>query len=309
MPRLLALLLIILSLWTASCSDINIHSTRPTVIENITEEVAGQLASDLFLVPERRLDILFVIDYSGSMDEEHVLLSEYAFTLYQDLTGPLYQDVAWQVGLISMDPEERMLGMITSESPDPEFELPLLFAATQGSSNAHEVGRDSVIASLAFDTEFHRHDAALFIVFISDEPDSSAIGTSIYEQLLTLSRDEPYTATEAALVYLSEADAQSCGGYFDEAGTGYLAIAEIVRSLCEPETWVDILPAAYAGIALDPIWPLTHKVLDTSSILVYLDGNLYVDWTFDMATNTVFATTDITPGTDVLIVYQTLDAV
>lgn len=317
MPRIcspkfvLAVLALLATLLLPACEgDITVRSERPIVYEtiNVIEEVEGTLVVEDFEVKEKKLDILFVVDYSCSMESEHILLADYMSTLYDGLVSGLYADVDWRVGLRSTDPSDPLAGYVDSANPNPEFALATLLVSSSLSVSGHEEGLASALHSLGQDVEFHRPEADALIIFVSDERDQSPWTFTTYDNIVATAKDPPYVVREGALIYRNEWEANNClNGGGNSPGDGYIQIAEIVRSFCEPDSWDGILVEAYDDLEMDPLFHLEYTPSDTMDIIVYIDGEPSKDWSYEVLQNAVRPDDELAPGTEVIIAYSTLD--
>jgi hypothetical protein len=273
------------------------------IIEEIVEETVGESVVEQGYIYNQALDILFIVDESGSMSYEQELIVNYLPDMYSVLTGPDFTDLDWRVMLRSADPDIEPYGWVSWDDPNPNYSLHALFTFL-GSTAWLEQGLDVAIQSTAFDTEFHRPEADLLIIFVSDEPDQSFISVSTYESLISTYKTYPFETTEAAIVYSDSdiVDYPDC--VVEQTGTGYIDVSEQVVSFCNPAVWEDIMYEAKAHVpTLNEEWPLSEVPYDPSAIQVFADAEEWFDWRYDNQSNTVFLTDIPEAGTLITIVY------
>lgn len=134
---------------------------------------------DVWTQPERDgdVDILWVLDNSGSMSEEHDSLATHA----EAFTGTLSAaDLEFRLGLVNTDPADagRLLGPVIDEaSADPTgtFVSAVTGAGVRG--DREEQGFAAAIAGADHGTtpDFARTDADLQVVIYSDEDDAGEL--------------------------------------------------------------------------------------------------------------------------------------
>lgn len=273
------------------------------IIEEIVEETVGESVLDQGYIYKQALDIVFIVDESGSMGSEQDLLAAYLPTMYLSLIGPDFSDLEWRVLVRSSDPTVPSYGWVSWDDPNPSFTLQALFTIL-GTGGWYEEGLDAAIYSAAFDTDFHRAEADLLIVFVSDEPDQSSIDHATYDSLMSTFKNEPFRTTEAAIVYSEEDASLYPDCTVEQIGTGYIEVSEQVVSFCDPESWDDILIEARDHVPqLNEKWPLSEVPYDPDTIRVFADTDEWFDWYYDAAENTVYLTDIPEYGTLISIIY------
>lgn len=200
-----------------------------------------------------QVDILWVIDDSGSMAEEQAQLVE-SFPAFMEFFVDSGLD--WHVGVVSTDTDNpakngklqgtRNIRYLDRTSPDPVS----LFAqmATLGTNGApDERGRRAVERALTdplrsgYNTGFYRDDASLHIIVISDEPDASdnqPTSNEFINFLNSLKRDQDLLTFSAVV-----APREGCSSA-SFPGTDYIRVQEAVggqfQNICRDD-WVPIL--------------------------------------------------------------------
>jgi hypothetical protein len=216
-------------------SDPDVREPDPVTVEETFEQAA-----------EPDLDVLFVVDGTGSMAEEQAAIGEAAEPFLAALDG---LELAWQVGVASMDLllEGALQGrpwIITPGTAEPEAALAAALAVGTASSPP-SAGLDA--AALALDAEqadnagFRRAGAGLHVIFVSDGEDQSGevLGDDPVAAMLEL-----LAAQETATGHPARASAvvgdvpDGCSGAGGEAlaGERYTQVAEaaggVVASIC-----------------------------------------------------------------------------
>lgn len=128
--------------------------------------------------PAPELDVLFVVDSTGSMEQEQEAFAAAAdsFVASLDEIG-----LAWQIGVTTMDPDD--LGKLRGEpwiiTPAADDPVGALEAAVQVGTNGSAIEAGLYAATAAIDSTttanlgFRRIDAPLHIVMVSDGDDAS----------------------------------------------------------------------------------------------------------------------------------------
>jgi len=196
-------------------------------------------------VPHAKVDLLFVIDDTGSMAEEQAALSE-AFASFVGAIDEL--GLAWQIGVVTTASSGDSAGVlqgdpwiITAAAADPVEAL--AEAVDVGTDGVEEAGLTAMRLALSDpliseeNRGFRRGDAALHVVILSDDDDSGDdVGVAI--DFLEDQAANGYPAQLSAVVGDVPGGCRGPGG---EAfpGTDYAAVAGTtggtVGSICEPD--------------------------------------------------------------------------
>lgn len=277
------------------CVEYGLGDPDATVVPDVAVTETFQQA------PLPGLDVLFVVDSTGSMAEEQAGLSG---AVDRFLDGLLDLGVSYQVGVTTTDPADAgaLQGrpwIITPSTPDPAGALA---AALQVgvASVPPSAGLDGAARALADATGvnlgFRRDDAALHVVFIADGDDASGdwLGADPVAGFAALMVAEAARTGRAAVASAVVGDVPSgCSGPGGTAlpGTRYAAVAEAtggeVVSIC----------TANFGEVVDAITPggvefATEFVLQESpaegSVTVSVDGERQESgWSVDYAAPSV----------------------
>lgn len=296
----------IIFLTLAGCvTDYSIHAPKEYVEVIVEVEVpaddgwSGEVWIDHFYQSATMdgIDILWVIDTSGSMNTHNTRLLAGIESMLNVLNG-LPTTTQWRLAMMSADPTRSI----------NETQFPLTYGSdvidASNMFNAiitggYERGFDAsyeYITGNPYASTWMRPDAALLIVFVSDEAEQSLgfIGATDYTGWLqSLGRPQTYVAS---IVNLNPADSL-CNGSMINVGTDYIDAANIMGG-----TIVDICSEDWSpGVTdatnqLEPVleWPLTHTPIP-ESVAVFIDGVPYDSalWYYEPSINSIiFSETD-----------------
>lgn len=294
-------------------SDIGIVTTEELIYYEeliINEETVGDVYVFHGEVKSPALDIMFVVDESGSMGNEQGELHYNLPDMYYDLVGPDFWNVDVRIGLRTTDTRHPYYGHVDTSSASAELDLQNLFGNLNRYKAHGEEGLSSAVASTTVDFAFHREEAYLLWIFLSDESDASAISTQEYEDHMS-SFKRGGMVSEAAIVYTEEDQQNMYDGVDDcfsgeAVGEGYLDVAEDVVSFCdEGADWTALLDEARFRIpSLYEVWYLEEVPYNPSEIKVYVDGQRFSLWQYDAGMNAVVFTQVLPVGSKVTIAFM-----
>ncbi len=243
--------------------------------------------------PRAGVDVLFVVDGTGSMVEEQATLAAAASRFVDALTR---LSVAWQVGVTSTDPldEGVLLGrpwIITRNTPDSAA----IFAdnlTIGGDRLPPSAGLYAAVSALA-DADganfgFRREDASLHLVFVSDDDDASDahLGADPVAALLAVVDAEAQRSGRSVKISALVGDSPGgCSGPGGEAraGTRYTDLAEATGGLALSICQADLSGVAEALGAEGLEWPrefALQAVPVPGSAVVRVDGARVLEgWT------------------------------
>ena len=267
----------------------------------------GEVWVDSFLQPSTfdGVDIIWVIDTSGSMHryDPQLMLGIEAMLLALPTTN-------WRLVMISSDPARAIT----------ESQFPLVPGDDVGDATAMyslmgrggmEEGFDAVyeyITSNPYAATWMRSDAALLVVYVSDEEEQSRTHHTTVDSFTSW-----YGGLRMGSVFLSSIVNHS---YPDESvctwsvaardvGLRYMEATNyfggIIVDICE-EDWSAGVTDATASIAPHESISLTHEPT-VDSIRVFINGTLNHDWIYSITDNTVYFTVIPGPGTLVEVGY------
>lgn len=146
--------------------------TRTVVMDHFDQGHSGAASTEAFdQVANRPLDILIVIDNSGSMQEEQANLAGKLAPLLTAVT-----DTDWQIGIVTTDPNQTCLRKLIRKGQadaDVQFRNGVT-AGTNGSDN--ERGVLTAVRSLSgscLNQRWIRDESTLAVLFVADEDNCS----------------------------------------------------------------------------------------------------------------------------------------
>ena len=293
-------------------NDVTMQSTVPLSGEG----TANAQQTDVFeQLTENKVDILWVIDDSGSMSEEQSNLASNItwFTQYANSIN-----VDWQMGVTTTEVNDAVSGhiwgcngfnkIITHNDPMNVQAFQCAARVTnppngnsrpnQGGSDEQEAGLKA--ARIALDAPvrdnenagFIRADARLAIIIVSDEEDQSDGGVNLYVDFFKQLKGfrNPQLVSVSAItgdVPNGCATADAAPRYADAVGQ----LNGQFESICNQD-WSTMLQNIGLDVfALRTTWTLSRPA-DQSTITVRVNGNVVSPgsgngWTFDPTTNAV----------------------
>lgn len=308
---------------------------EPEPAEVEVGEVPGEKVERFVQRAEPKVDVLFVIDNSGSMREEQQALGEnfQALSTQAASWGVDYHVAVTSTGLESFHGgwmecsggahggENGRLFPADNSSPriltpaTPDVETVFLRNAQVGICHWDEQGLEAMYRALSpsltsseddpstplprdGNAGFLRDDATLAVIFISDEEDFSPGKVSFYEDfLLGLKRGERSKLSVSAIV--GPSDLSTCPTA-NSTGTRYIQLAEatggFVESICTADWTASLRQLSKSAFAPNRAFPLTGTPADTSRITVRVDGDAVTSgWTFDPGARAVVFDTRSAP--------------
>ena len=139
-----------------------------------------------------------------------------------------------------------------------------------------------------------RYDAALLVVFVSDEDDQSTM-LSTPDEFISWYVARRFGNVFLASIVMQPEDVSECGPYSGGSYTGvrYMeatsALFGSILDICS-EDWTPGVSDATSQIEPYESIQLSHVPV-ASTIRVFVDSVQSLDWTYDSATNTVYFTT------------------
>ena len=278
------------------------------VLDNFTQD--GEVA----------VDILFVVDNSGSMSSNQTNLKNNFDDFIAVYVGA---GVDYHIALITTDDASFVGNIITPAESDPAAAFNDQIDLIGYGGNPYEKGLwysyvstdTGGDASPGSSTGFLRESAKLVVVYVSDEPDfshstsagggSSSMVTSDYSShLLSLkSSSDLVVAHAVAGDYPSgcstNGHAQFGDGYYDvvtDLGGTFMSICAADWS-----TTMDTLARESMAIMT---FPLSNYPVE-NTIVVEVDGSLSTDWSYDSSANSVSFTVSPPDGSNIDITYAT----
>ena len=286
------------------CNGIDVGFDDPDVVAPDAVWVEETLGSG----PAPAVDVLFVVDGTGSMAEEQASLAAASAAFVTILSG---QALAWQLGATSSDLSDE--GMLMG---DPWVITPEASAPADALAEALTVGTAHVPPSSGLDSAtlalrdasgdnrgFRREGAALHIIFVSDDDDQSGavLGADPVGAFTSLLANEAARSGQPARASAVVGPAPlGCEGATGSARAGgrYLEVVERTGGSATSVCDVDFTSVAAALGALAVDWP-TRYVLQAipmeGTLSVTLNGERTTAFALDEA---VIAFSEA-PGPDV----------
>ena len=310
---MMVLLPIILS--STGCSEFAIQDKDDRV-------VPGVVLEETFTPnPLPRVDILWVLDNTASMMDEHEALREQSETFLAALNE---LDVSWHLGLVLTETSAESFGvlsgnpwLLTESMPSTAVDFSNLFDVAPAES-AEGAGLAAAMAAinserLAFENRgFRRSNAALHIIVASDEDDGSDRRlvddpTETFLNALQIETEESgHAATLSAIVGPMP---NGCVGDTGTALAGgrYIDVAEQtggnVESICNPDLARLAANVADEGTTLSDRFPLQAEPAPNSTA-VWMDGErANSGWSIDQAEPALVFSEPPIPGTLIRVRY------
>ena len=244
------------------------------------------------------VDIIWVIDGSGSMNDDYVSVLQGITDMMQNL--PM---INWRLVIIYMTPHEAASVESFPLLPGDSWEdAHSMFA--ENVQGHQEYGFDSVYEFLEnnrFAANWLRDDASLLVVFVSDEDDQSISQfptVSLYKNWLDGKREHVYVSSIVNI----HPEQSECNGYTHNVGFRYSELtnsyAGQLLDICS-EDWSQGVADASNQIQLREWYDLSNKPLNDQEIYVFVDGQEFFDWHYDEIENRVYF--DVVPGEESLV--------
>ncbi len=275
---------------------------------------------DLFSQSPPPIDVLWVIDNSGSMWQEKARVTREINEFFQWFVA---LDLDYHMGVIATDTvnplhQGRLVGTppyVTPDTLDPEATLAARIDVA-GPELGDEAGLQAMQWALSepllsgANLGFYREEARLVVVFLSDEEEQSVFPASDYIAFLdTLkpSRDELFIG--AIVGDRVDGCSGSCDGDPQDANQGdkYLDVAEAFDGFAESICTCDLAPAL-EQMGFESTWflrsfPLSRVPGRADMLQVWVDSEDATGWTYDSAANAVNFDVALPLGSEVVVRY------
>ncbi len=237
--------------------------------------------------PDPKVDVLWVVDNTGSMAEEQAALAE-SFDRFAEEADAA--NLAYQLGVVTTDMSGDAAGVLQG---NPWIITPALDDPGAAFADAVSVGTDAVgaEAGLAAMLEalspelleganrgFRRADAALHVVVVSDDDDDSGallsdpVGAAL--ALLDEESSEGAPAYFSALVCTATTGC-SCGGSGGVYAADYIEVAQaaggVISDVCEGDLGSIVATLGEMSITYLDTFEL-QATPETGDVLVWVDG-------------------------------------
>lgn len=239
------------------------------------------------------IDILWVIDPSGSMNSHQTRLLAGIDAMMQALPPS-----GWRLAIIPSDyrysETENQFPLVPGDTYQQAESMYL-----QSKQGGYEAGFDAAYGYMVnnqYANTWMRQDAALLIVFVSDEPEQSnqyVTTVSDYIFWVSTTRSNVYVAS---IVNIDPPESL-CNHTGLHTGYKYIDVANHfngnVVDICS-EDWTAGVSDAANQVEPHEEWPLTYEPADPNHIYVFLDGvpqestdGVDVYWHYDSASNSI----------------------
>jgi len=244
------------------------------------------------------VDILWVIDGSGSMNDDAPQILGGIDDMLLNLPS-----ISWRLMILSMTPNESVLNNSFPLLPGDNWNdaTNMFYNNVQGN---HEQGWAAVYEYLEnneWARNWLRDDAALLIVFVSDEEEQSNFifpSTLAFSSYLNSIRDQVYISS---IINLDPSESL-CNGYSHNVGRRYVEITNLyggqVIDICSAD-WSQGVADASNMLELRESYDLTNVPLDPADIYVFVDGQPFYDFTYKEAENRIVF--DVVPPEESLV--------
>ena len=251
------------------------------------------------------VDILWVIDPSGSMVAHHsqVLLG------IQQMLLALPTNVNWRLEIIPGDPNHAYGLSSFPVLPGDSFSV-VSSHLSNNITGHYEKGFDSVkkyVQNNADAQNWMRPDAALLIVFVSDEDDQSSISSYEFITWASIVRSEVFVAS----IVNVDAASSLCTGYYSsiDIGTNYMDVTNHfggpIIDICDTD-WSSGVSQVAQQVQLIEEIVLDFVPVSSSHIEVFVDNVLYPDWTWDEPNNKIIFSATPPEGSMITVSYNYL---
>jgi len=267
---------------------------------------------------EVSVDILFVVDNSGSMSSNQTNLKNNFDDFIAVYVGA---GVDYHIALITTDDASFVGSIITPADSDPAGSFNDQVDLIGYGGNPHEKGlwysyvsTDSGgDASPGSSIGFFRESAKLVIVYVSDEPDfshstsagggsTSMVPSDYSSHLLALKSSSDLVVAHAVAGdhpsgCTGNGSAQFGDGYYDVVSD----LGGTFMSICASDWSVTMDTLARESMAI-MTFPLSNNPIE-DTIQVEVDGSLSTDWSYDSSANSISFTVAPADGSNIDITY------
>ncbi len=300
--KIVAKLLMLAALVMAGCSDYTITSAYgppetvyvevPGETEYVEVPEYGEIWVDHFFQPQSidGVDILWVIDTSGSM-------SAFRDELLAGIEAMMnaLPESGWRLAMISNHPTSAALENQFPLVPGDDIQDATDMFNAMG-TGPFEHGFDATYEYMVnnpYSNTWMRSDAALLVVFVSDEEEQSYSNYPVVADWTTWFSAQRSNGSVflSSIVNVAQTDSVcdrppstiNVGHRYMDATNYY---SGVIVDICD-EDWSPGVTDASSQIEPHEFWELTHLPSDVDTIRVFLDGVPNWDWYYELSDNTV----------------------
>ena len=250
---------------------------------------------DSFVQPSsvNGVDILWVIDPSGSMNSHQTRVLNGIDLMMQALPP-----MGWRLSIIPSDyrfsEQEQQFPLVPGDTYQMAESMYL-----QSRQGGLEAGFDAVYGYMVnntYSSTWMRNDAALLIVFVSDEKEQSNKFLTTAQEFISWVSGQRQNVFVASIVNLLPADS-ICNATIGTTGQKYIDVANHyngqIVDICSDD-WTAGVTDASNQVEPYEEWPLSYEPTDTSHIYVFFDGVPVPDtdgtnnyWYYEPSTNSI----------------------
>ncbi len=266
---------------------------------------------------ENKIDLLWVIDDSGSMKNEQEAIAD---NFNQFIKHFVAQDIDFRMNIVTTDtlnspgePDWRLDDTLTSEfhAQDPSTFFANFERAVQVGVNGHHVEKGLEAAQIFFDKysqEFFRENSHTAIIYVSDEEDQSGDSVVSYvEHAQSFLKNKTELQMHAIV---RTKDLEGSGGSLTNGGKRYIEAAERTNGLNEEinQDFFNTLNKIGENIVINIQNFVLSQTPKVDSIKVYVDSLfLHSDnWNYNSTLNSIEFKEGSRPrvGADIKVEYQ-----
>ena len=270
----------------------------PIYIEEEVAEDPGLIWVDSFTQVSsiNGTDIIWVIDRSGSMydDADRLLAGIEAMMNSLPTSG-------WRLNMISADPQgynDQQFPLVPGDGLEDAEDM--YNNSTKGGREAGFEALRSYMEDGKYASTWMRADAALLIVFVSDEDDQSTTEYPTVTDFTSWLNTKRTNIFVSSIVHLDPSESL-CNNTTTWTGERYIDATNyyggVVVDICS-EDWSTGVRDASAQIEPYESLELSHEAI-ADSVRVFANGVLYNDWYYNASDNTVYFT--VVPSAGVLM--------
>ena len=265
-------------------------------VQDTSIDDTGQDAADVWVehfvqpMSVNGVDILWVIDPSGSMANDRPQIIDGIADMMAALPA-----TGWRLAII---PTDYRRAEIVADFPllpgDTAADAEAMLTSAVG--GVYEAGFDAsygYIMNNSYAQTWMRHDAALLIVFVSDEDEQSFeyfSNVNDFTSWITAYRQSVFVSSIVNLdPAVSVCDHTSLLNVGDEYMAATNHFSGQIIDICDEDWSAGVLDASNQ-IAPHEYWDLNYLPLYDDRIYVFVDGVPYNDWYYEPAENRVYFT-------------------
>lgn len=233
------------------------------------------------------VDIIWVIDGSGSMSDDYQQILQGISDMMSSL--PLLN---WRLMITSMTPGQQTsltsFPLLPGDGYQDAIQMFSINVVGNGESGLESLYR--FIETNPWASQWMREDAALLIVFVSDEDDLSLVQfpvVSTFSSWLDSIREEVYVASIVNL----HPDDSDCNNYTHVVGQRYIDLTHLyggqIVDICS-ENWSQGVADASTQLQLREWLDLSKIPLNEQQIYVFVNGSPFHDWEYNATENRIY---------------------